>query len=88
MLVTQTTWPPFKRIGFVTHGAFKQPFSSLAPVRPSCSLFLAAFPTFCLFTSPVDRVSPNRGLKACHEADSFEWQPSGLSDEHLGGQAG
>ena len=33
---------------------------------------LVSFPSFSLFPTPVDRVSPNRCLKARHEADSFE----------------
>ena len=45
---------------------------SLAPVRPGCSLFLASFPSFSLWPTPIDRVSPNRCLKARHEAVSFE----------------
>ena len=44
----------------------------LAPVRPGCSLFLASFPSFSLWPTPIDRVSPNRCLKARHEAVSFE----------------
>ena len=39
---------------------------------PGCSLTLVSFPSFSLFPTPVDRVSPNRCLKARHEADSFE----------------
>ena len=45
---------------------------SLALVRPGCSLFLASFPSFSLFPTPIDRVSSSRCLKARHEADSFE----------------
>ena len=45
---------------------------SLAPVRPGCSLSLISFPSFSLFPTPVDRISPNRCLKARHKADSFE----------------
>ena len=45
---------------------------SVAPVRPGCSLFLASFPSFSLWPTPIDRVSPNRCLKARHEAVSFE----------------
>ena len=44
----------------------------LAPVRPGCFLFLASFPSFSLWPTPIDRVSPNRWFKARHEADSFE----------------
>ena len=44
---------------------------SLAPIRPACSLFLASFPSFSLWPAPIDHVSPNRCLKARHEADSF-----------------
>ena len=46
--------------------------SCLAPVRPGCSLFLASFPSFSLWPTPIDRVSPSRCLKARHEAVSFE----------------
>ena len=45
---------------------------SLALVRPVCSLFLASFPSFSLFPTPIDRVSSSRCLKARHEADFFE----------------
>ena len=45
---------------------------SLAPVRPGCSLFLAFFPSFSLCPTPIDRVSPNRCIKAQHGAVSFE----------------
>ena len=38
--------------------------SSLALVCPGCSLTLVSFPSFSLFPIPVDRVSPNRCLKA------------------------
>ena len=45
----------------------------LAPVRPGCSLSLSRFfPFFLHLTNPIDRVSPNRCLKASHEAVSFE----------------
>ena len=37
---------------------------SLALVRPGCSLFLASFPSFSLFLTPIDRVSSSRCLKA------------------------
>ena len=47
--------------------------SSLAPVRPRCSVFLATFPSFSSFPSPNDRVSPNSRLEARHEADSYEY---------------
>ena len=54
-------------------GAYQLPFLlSLAPVRPGCSLFLASFPSFSLWPTPIDRVSPNGCLKARHEAVSFE----------------
>ena len=46
--------------------------SSLAPMRPGCSLALVFLPSFSLFPPRRPCVSPNRGLKARHEADSFE----------------
>ena len=65
--------------------ALRQRFG-LTPVRPGCSLFLATFPSFSLWPTPIDRVSPNRCLKARHKAVSFE--AAEWSEQHLGGWAG